>query len=325
MEYLSKREYLRRYVSRVDQLRIGVLGLLVLFGGAIGIALGLRGQNQGLALWGLLIAVLGLGILQFQSLACSVGTMVCGLAGVTGLIDGMNPICGGLLILAAIGAIRLTYLLNRDYRSYRDSSAPAPENRQAFFLEQLVGHARTPEELLQGYSQWYIAVISAVASAILIGAVAVILYWKWGIGVEKGIRLMLLTMAFPLLLGGFMLLSEEVPTLLIHSWEDLAQIRSGELSEETVWLSSKTWTERLPGPYSSGQPEPVIRYGATGMEPGGGWEDFYIPENLGFRPDPETLYKESQSISWNEEHAQKYRLRFTDHFRLVVSVEPVEE
>lgn len=55
-----------------------------------------------------------------------------------------------------------------------------------FFLEQLVGHARTPEELLQGYSQWYIAVISAVASAILIGAVAVILYWKWGIGVEKG-------------------------------------------------------------------------------------------------------------------------------------------
>lgn len=35
MEYLSKREYLRRYVSRVDQLRIGVLGLLVLFGGAI--------------------------------------------------------------------------------------------------------------------------------------------------------------------------------------------------------------------------------------------------------------------------------------------------
>lgn len=359
MEYLSKREYLRRYVSRVDQLRIGVLGLLVLFGGAIGIALGLRGQNHGLALWGLLIAVLGLGILQFQSLACSVGTMVCGLAGVTGLIGGMNPICGGLLILAAIGAIRLTYLLNRDYRSYRDSSAPAssPQNRQAlskgdgpaaaavfipllgmmcsmgliafslspFFLEQLVGHARTPEELLQGYSQWYIAVISAVASAILIGAVAVILYWKWGIGVEKGIRLILLTMAFPLLLGGFMLLSEEVPTLLIHSWEDLAQIRSGELSEETVWLSSKTWTERLPGPYSSGQPEPVIRYGATGMEPGGGWEDFYIPENLGFRPDPEALYKESQSISWNEEHAQKYRLRFTDHFRLVVSVEPVEE
>lgn len=50
MEYLSKREYLRRYVSRVDQLRIGVLGLLVLFGGAIGIALGLRGQNHGLAL-----------------------------------------------------------------------------------------------------------------------------------------------------------------------------------------------------------------------------------------------------------------------------------
>lgn len=187
MEYLSKREYLRRYVSRVDQLRIGVLGLLVLFGGAIGIALGLRGQNHGLALWGLLIAVMGLGVLQFQSLACSVGTMVCGLAGVTGLIDGMNPICGGLLILAAIGAIRLTYLLNRDYCSYRDSSAPAPENRQAlskgdgpaaaavfipllgmmcsmgliafslspFFLEQLVGHARTPEELLQGYSQWY--------------------------------------------------------------------------------------------------------------------------------------------------------------------------
>ena len=63
MEYLSKREYLRRYVSRVDQLRIGVLGLLVLFGGAIGIALGLRGQNHGLALWGLLIAVMGLGIL----------------------------------------------------------------------------------------------------------------------------------------------------------------------------------------------------------------------------------------------------------------------
>lgn len=134
-----------------------------------------------------------------------------------------------------------------------------------------------------------------MASAILIGAVAVILYWKWGIGVEKGIRLILLTMAFPLLLGGFMLLSEEVPTLLIHSWEDLAQIRSGELSEETVWLSSKTWTERLPGPYSSGQPEPVIRYGATGMEPGSGWEDFYIPENLDFRPDRKPSIKKARA------------------------------
>lgn len=44
MEYLSKREYLRRYVSRVDQLRIGVLGLLVLFGGAVGIALDCGGR-----------------------------------------------------------------------------------------------------------------------------------------------------------------------------------------------------------------------------------------------------------------------------------------
>ena len=92
---------------------------------------------------------------------------------------------------------------------------------------------------------------------------------------------MLLTMAFPLLLGGFMLLSEEVPALLIHSWKDLAQIRSGELSEETVWLSSKTWTERLPGPYSSGQPEPVIRYGATGMEPGSGWGETLYPGKSG--------------------------------------------
>ena len=108
MEYLSKREYLRRYVSRVDQLPDAELwGCWCCSAEPSALPWDCGGRIEGLALWGLLIAVLGLGILQFQSLACSVGTMVCGLAGVTGLIDGMNPICGGLLILAAIGAIRL--------------------------------------------------------------------------------------------------------------------------------------------------------------------------------------------------------------------------
>lgn len=61
------------------------------------------------------------------------------------------------------------------------------------------------------------------------------------------------------------------------------------------------------------------------MEPRQRLGGLLYPGKPGLPARPETLYKESQSISWNEEHAQKYRLRFTDHFRLVVSVEPVEE
>lgn len=128
-----------------------------------------------------------------------------------------------------------------------------------------------------------------------------------------------------LFLGVAMLGQEDVPGLLARSGEDLAQLESGQLEQTTVWLSPRTQREGLPGPYAEGQPEPVTQYSATGASADPTWTPFYIPDCLGFAPDRQTLYNGNESISWNEENSQQYRLSYTTQFHLVVSVEPVGE
>ena len=192
-------------------------------------------------------------------------------------------------------------------------------------LNLLVGQAESPEALLRGYRTWYILLIGAAVVAVLLPAAgSVIAIKKADISLTL-LGLVVVSVGFPLFLGVAMLGQEDVPGLLARSGEDLAQLESGQLEQTTVWLSPRTQQEGLPGPYAEGQPEPVTQYSATGASADPTWTPFYIPDCLGFAPDRQTLYNGNESISWNEENSQQYRLSYTTQFHLVVSVEPVGE
>lgn len=191
------------------------------------------------------------------------------------------------------------------------------------FLRFFVEEARSPEALLLVYRDWYIVVIAAVAAAVLLSAACVAVSVRRGLITAHSVQIMILALAFPILLGGYMIMRENVLSLLVRANEDLSQIESGRLSEVTVWLSPKSRPARLPGPYSSGQPEPVTRYGGISHETGGKWVHFYVPDCLKFSLDKNAPYNENRSIAWNEKHARRYFIRYTKNFGLVVSVEHV--
>lgn len=189
-------------------------------------------------------------------------------------------------------------------------------------LNQLVGKADTPKALLQGYRNWYGVLIAAVVFSALLPLACCI----WAIKKKflSSVRLTAICIAFPLLIGGAMLAIEDVPGLWMQSGEDLEQIDTGNLLEVTTWLSSKTESGKLPGPYTEGQPEPVTIYSGITADVGSNWVRYYIPNCLDFSPDKNALYRNSESVLWNEQYTQKYRLLVTKNFRLAVSVEPVE-
>lgn len=191
------------------------------------------------------------------------------------------------------------------------------------FLRFFVEEARSPEALLLVYRDWYIVVIAAVAAAVLLPAACVAASVRRGLITAHSVQIMILALAFPILLGGYMIMHENVLSLLVRANEDLSQIESGRLSEVTVWLSPKSRPARLPGPYSSGQPEPVTRYGGISHETGGKWVHFYVPDCLNFSLDKNTLYNENRSVAWNEKHSRRYLIRYTQNFGLVVLVEPI--
>lgn len=187
-------------------------------------------------------------------------------------------------------------------------------------LKGLLGGAQTPEALLRGYSSWYFLLMLALAVAVALPAAGAVLAARKG-GVS--VTLATVCVLLPLVIGGAMLAIEDVPGLFLRSREDLAQMESGQLQTVTVWLSPKFQEDQLPGPYTEGQPQPVTLYRGIGEDTGRRWKDFYLPDSLDFSLDPDALYHESESIQWNEQHARRYRLYLTEHFRLVVSVEPL--
>lgn len=191
------------------------------------------------------------------------------------------------------------------------------------FMEWLLGGALSPGALLQGYSHWYLAILVAVVLGVLLTVIAVVLMARRRVWSAPIVTLMALSIGLLALLGGIMIAKEDVPGLFWQAREDLAQIESDQLREVTVWLSPKSRSARLPGPYTAGQPTLVARYGGISEDTGGEWVEFYVPDCLGFSLDPNALYEENESIAWNRENARQYRLRVTEHFRLVISVEPL--
>lgn len=193
------------------------------------------------------------------------------------------------------------------------------------FVDLLVGEAQTPQELLLAYRLWYAAIMCAAALSISLAAAGILVFVKkGGLQIRGAIRMMAICFGLTFFLGAAMIAMEDVPGLYSRAGADLARIKSGDLPEVTVWLSPKTRKVRLPGPYSKGQPEPVTRYGGISFETGGKWVAFYVPDGLGFSLDQDALYREGRSIQWNERHARKYLIRYTENFRVVVSAEPVD-
>ena len=191
-------------------------------------------------------------------------------------------------------------------------------------VKMIIGDVQSVEALLKGYGNWYLVIIGAVVIAVLLVVPVAIISFKRGIRSVKSILLIGLSFLFPILFGGIMVMSENIPGLISQVREDIEQIENDQLREVTVWLSPKSHAARFPGPYSEGQPELLTRYGGISTDTEGQWVDFYVPDYLDFSLDQDALYNENESIDWNEEHARQYRLRVTDNFSLVVSAEPVE-
>lgn len=164
---------------------------------------------------------------------------------------------------------------------------------------------------------------AAVVLAVLLPAVGSVIALIKGARSLGAILLVIISIAFPLFIGVAMVGMEQVPSLLSQAKADLTQLEQGSLQQTTVWLSPKEHSARLPGPYSSGQPEPCAEYRGFGDEFRGMFVYFCVPDCLSFSPDEDTLYNNEESIQWNEKNAQQYRLLYTSNFHLVASARPV--
>ena len=205
--------------------------------------------------------------------------------------------------------------------------AICPDYLLSFFLSD----ADAPYELLKAYSKWYASLIAMVVA----GAAVVLLFdglaWRMQMKPHRKpyknytLAFMVIYTLIYLCIAGVMLFLYDLPGLLQQSKEDMAQIESGELAEAVVWLHPKAHPDGLPGVYSyqGHPPEPLTRYGGIGEDTNDEWVEFYVPDCLGFSLEEDALYDDNKSIEWNEENARQYCLHYTDHFYLVVSIEPV--
>ncbi len=121
-----------------------------------------------------------------------------------------------------------------------------------------------------------------------------------------------------------MVLSEKVPALYEKARADMAQIEAGQCETVTVWLSPKVREWQIDGPYSSGQPALLTRYGAVSLDTGGRWTNLFVPWGMDFTLDQDKLYNENYSIQWNAEHAQMYEVRYTTELFLIQEIHPVD-
>lgn len=364
MEYLSKREFYKKYATKKDKSNIKSAAIFAYICAGVSLGLGLLQQNYSVIIDVALIAGLGLGVHLLRSRVCAILLLLYGFANsIFGLVT-TGRLQGWWLILAGFMAVQSTFHFHKAYRLFRtenilpveepemppQATEKAPKKRDVkktlltalpFFgmvasilllwysvspalCNMRFAQAQTPEALLMGYESWYKDMILAWVVGVL-AVLATVAVAAWkGVRTGKTISLMVVCLAFPVFLGWFMIGQEGVPTLLNQAQADIAQIQNGQLQEATVWFSPKLRPARLPGPFSQGQPEPVTRYGGIGEDTGGEWMSFYVPNLLDFTLDQDALYHENQSIAWNQENARQYRIRYTDNFYLVVDVEPLD-
>lgn len=364
MEYLSKREFYKKYATKKDKSNIKGAAIFAYICAGANLGLGLLQQNYSVIIDVALIAGLGLGVHLLRSRVCAILLLLYSFVNsIFGLLSA-GTLQGWWLILAGFMAVQATFHFHKAYRLFRTENIlpveepemppqvteKAPKKRDVkktlltalpFFgmvasilllwysvspalCNMRFAQAQTPEALLMGYESWYKDMILAWVVGVL-AVLATVVVAAWkGARTGKAITLMVVCLAFPLFLGWAMIWQEGVPALLDQAQADIAQIQAGQLQEATVWFSPKLRPARLPGPFSEGQPEPVTCYGGIGEQTDGRWVEFYVPDVLGFSLDQDAVYNENQSIAWNQENARQYRIHYTDNFYLVVDVEPLD-
>lgn len=192
--------------------------------------------------------------------------------------------------------------------------------------------AAAPLLLLQRLQLWYLALLGSCALALLLVAAvtAAVLrrftrsdrapFWL----MPQSARLGAAALCIAALFSIGMPLSEQLPTRLAQVRADIVQAESGELCEVMLWLNGNTVRGVLPGPNVTNSQAPVTRYSGIGTATDHKWLRFYVPDGLGFAPAAADLYRESQSILWNQQHAQLYQLRFTLNYHVVFSIEEAD-
>lgn len=358
MEELKKKEFCEKYAGKKNKDDIKGAAFLTYICAAISVGLGFFMHNYSVLVDVVLIVGLALGVQIAKSRACAVLILIYACINTVIMSISYGRVSGWWLILAGVWAVRATFKLHKEYQKFlQDGTIPvniepvvppqpkatagqvaatfAPLAGMALglliiwlsvfsvVLEMLVKNAQSPAALLEGYRNWYIIILAAGAISVLLPVTGIIICIKKGMRMWSTTFLMVISLVMPLFLGGAMIAIENIPGQLSQANADLAQIKNGQLQEVTVWLSPKIHKSHLPGPYTKGQPEPVMDYGGISDDTNGRWVHFYVPDCLGFSLDQNALFDENESIEWNEEYAQKYRLCYTSNFNLVVSAEPV--
>lgn len=89
---------------------------------------------------------------------------------------------------------------------------------------------------------------------------------------------------------------------------ELERLEAGQLERAEVWIHPRVDAGRLPGMWGSGYGRLTVRCHIIGTAPGDQWIDILVPTAMDFTPSAERPFRESQSVPWNLEHAQRYRV-----------------
>ena len=204
-------------------------------------------------------------------------------------------------------------------------------------LNWLIGEEQGPWQVLAGYERWYgVIMAAAVLGGVLLIAVDIVILVRAqrlkalqkATGSFTAARrrgslagLLVLFLVGYGALAGAMLVSEDIPGLRAMAQEDLEQLDRGALESATLWLGAKRQPAGLPDPLGENGPTPLTRYRGIGDGTDSQWDDFYVPNALGFDPAPEELYNQEQSIQWNEANSAQFQVSYTTNFHLVVEIQ----
>lgn len=119
MEYLSKREFYKKYATKKDKSNIKSAAIFAYICAGVSLGLGLLQQNYSVIIDVALIAGLGLGIHLLRSRVCASLLLLYGFANsIFGLLS-TGRIQGWWLILAGFMAVQATFHFHKAYRLFR--------------------------------------------------------------------------------------------------------------------------------------------------------------------------------------------------------------
>lgn len=121
---------------------------------------------------------------------------------------------------------------------------------------------------------------------------------------------------------GYIAAQEGIWTSPAQARADLQQLEADTLEEAEVWFAPDSRPASLPGPYEA-EDSPVLLLHAMGADTGYAWRRLYLPRETPLSPGPERPFDETQPLDWNQEHAQRYQVRYTTNLHLAVEITPV--